>query len=165
MNSVPSGSSAPDGAAASSSAVASTKLSPALFGVALLLAISVLINYVDRGTLAIAAPLLKEDLHLSPSQLGILLSAFFWTYAPFQVVSGWLVDKFDVNWLLALGLLIWSVATLTTGLLHGFDGQGQLAGPRERGQEGGTQSAGHNVHSVCGGAHHAVDLTLDVVGP
>src|ERR1700759_4762551 len=120
MNSVPSGSSASDGAAASSSSVASTKLSPALFGVALLLAISVLINYVDRGTLAIAAPLLKEDLHLSPSQLGILLSAFFWTYAPFQVVSGWLVDKFDVNWLLALGLLIWSVATLTTGLLHGF---------------------------------------------
>src|SRR5580692_4499980 len=97
-----------------------SKLSPALFGVALLLSVSVLINYVDRGTLAIAAPLLKEDLHLSPSQLGILLSAFFWTYAPFQIVSGWLVDKFDVNWLLALGLLIWSVATLTTGLLHGF---------------------------------------------
>ncbi len=98
----------------------SSKLSPALFGVALLLAISVLINYVDRGTLAIAAPQIKEDLHLSASQLGILLSAFFWTYAPFQVVSGWLVDKFNVNWLLALGLLIWSLATLTTGLLHGF---------------------------------------------
>jgi ACS family D-galactonate transporter-like MFS transporter len=110
----------PDAASASPNTAASTKLSPILFGVALLLAISVLINYVDRGTLAIAAPLLKEDLHLSASQLGILLSAFFWTYAPFQVVSGWLVDKFNVNWLLALGLLIWSVATLTTGLLHGF---------------------------------------------
>jgi len=96
------------------------KLSPVLFGVALLLSISVLINYVDRGTMAIAAPLLKEDLHLSATQLGILLSAFFWTYAPFQIVSGWLVDKFEVNWLLALGLLIWSIATLTTGLLHGF---------------------------------------------
>jgi MFS family permease len=105
---------------ASPEAPTPTKLSPALFGVALLLSTSVLINYVDRGTLAIAAPLLKEDLHLSPSQLGILLSAFFWTYAPFQIVSGWLVDKFDVNWLLALGLLIWSFATLTTGLLHGF---------------------------------------------
>src|ERR1700722_6571430 len=96
------------------------KLSPVLFGVALLLSISVLINYVDRGTMAIAAPLLKEDLHLSATQLGILVSAFFWTYAPFQIVSGWLVDKFEVNWLLALGLLIWSIATLTTGLLHGF---------------------------------------------
>jgi MFS transporter, ACS family, D-galactonate transporter len=110
----------PSASTASPDVTAPTKLSPALFGVALLLSISVLINYVDRGTLAIAAPLLKEDLHLSPSQLGILLSAFFWTYAPFQIVSGWLVDKFDVNWLLALGLLIWSIATLTTGVLHGF---------------------------------------------
>jgi MFS transporter, ACS family, D-galactonate transporter len=99
---------------------AAVRLPPQLLGVAVLLSLSVLINYVDRGTLAIAAPLLKDDLHLSPSQLGILLSAFFWTYAPFQVVSGWLVDKFNVNWLLALGLLIWSLATLTTGLLHGF---------------------------------------------
>ena len=91
---------APPATSASPDAATPTKLSPSLFGVALLLAISVLINYVDRGTLAIAAPLLKEDLHLSASQLGILLSAFFWTYAPFQIVSGWLVDKFDVNWLL-----------------------------------------------------------------
>src|SRR5579872_1824757 len=105
---------------ASSSAAASTKLSPALFGIALLLAISVLINYVDRGTLAIAAPLLKEDLHLSPSQLGILLSAFFWTYAPFQIVSGWFVDRFEVTWVLAGGFLLWSVATAATGLVHGF---------------------------------------------
>jgi MFS transporter, ACS family, D-galactonate transporter len=109
------------GASASpSSATNPTKLSLPLFGVAFLLAASVLINYVDRGTLAIAAPLLKDDLHLSASQLGILLSAFFWTYAPSQILSGWLVDKFNVNWLLALGLLLWSIATLTTGLLHSF---------------------------------------------
>ena len=91
-----------------------------LFGVAILLSISVLINYVDRGTLSIAAPILKDDLHLSPSQLGVLLSSFFWTYAAFQIVSGWLVDRFEVNWLLALGVLVWSAATLTTGLVHGF---------------------------------------------
>jgi MFS transporter, ACS family, D-galactonate transporter len=86
----------------------------------LLLSISVLINYVDRGTLSIAAPILKEDLRLSPSQLGILLSSFFWTYSLFQIVSGWLVDRFEVNWLLALGVLVWSFATLGTGLVHGF---------------------------------------------
>src|SRR5580692_2391270 len=97
-----------------------SKLSPALFGVALLLSVSVLINYVDRGTLAIAAPLLKEDLHLSPSQLGILLSSFFWTYAPFQIVSGWLVDRFNVNWVLAGGFFVWTLATATTGFVHGF---------------------------------------------
>jgi ACS family D-galactonate transporter-like MFS transporter len=91
-----------------------------LFGVAILLSVSVLINYIDRGTLSIAAPLLKEDLHLSPSQLGVLLSSFFWTYAFFQIVSGWLVDRFEVNKLLALGVFIWSLATLSTGLMHGF---------------------------------------------
>jgi len=91
-----------------------------LFGVAGLLSVSVLINYVDRGTLSIAAPLLKEDLHLSSSQLGVLLSSFFWTYAFFQIVSGWLVDRFEVNRLLGLGVFIWSLATLSTGLMHGF---------------------------------------------
>ena len=113
MNSVPSESSSPG-------AATPTRLSPALLGVALLLSLSVLINYIDRGTLAIAAPLLKEDLHLSPSQLGVLLSAFFWTYAFCQILSGWLVDRFDVNKLLALGVLVWSVATLGTGLTRGF---------------------------------------------
>lgn len=88
--------------------------------VAVLLSASVLINYVDRGTLSIAAPMLKDDLHLSPSQLGVLLSSFFWTYATFQIVSGWLVDRFEVNWLLAMGVLVWSAATLTTGLIHSF---------------------------------------------
>jgi ACS family D-galactonate transporter-like MFS transporter len=92
----------------------------ALGRVAVLLSISVLINYVDRGTLSIAAPILKEDLHLSPSQLGVLLSSFFWTYSTFQIVSGWLVDRFEVNWVLATGVLVWSAATLTTGLVHGF---------------------------------------------
>ena len=88
--------------------------------VAVLLSVSVLINYIDRGTLSIAAPILKEDLRLSASQLGVLLSAFFWTYAFFQIVSGWLVDRFEVNWLLALGVLVWSFATLSTGLVHGL---------------------------------------------
>src|SRR5580693_10659050 len=98
----------------------SPKLPFDLARVAVLLSVSVLINYVDRGTLSIAAPILKDDLHLSPSQLGVLLSSFFWTYAAFQIVSGWLVDRFEVNWLLAMGVLVWSVATLTTGLVHGF---------------------------------------------
>src|ERR1700730_13143917 len=88
--------------------------------VAVLLSVSVLINYVDRGTLSIAAPILKDDLHLSPSQLGVLLSSFFWTYASFQIVSGWLVDRFEVNWLLATGVLVLYGATLTNGLVHGF---------------------------------------------
>jgi sugar phosphate permease len=56
-----------------------------------LLAISLLINYVDRGNLSLAAPLLKNELHLTAWQLGILFSAFFWTYTALQFVMGWVV--------------------------------------------------------------------------
>jgi MFS transporter, ACS family, D-galactonate transporter len=96
------------------------RLSPALTRVVVLLGISVFINYIDRGNLSIAAPLLKEELGISASQLGILLSSFFWTYASLQILSGWLVDRFDVNWVIALGFFLWSSATAVTGIVHGF---------------------------------------------
>src|SRR5881392_126152 len=85
-----------------------------------LLAIGVLISYVDRGILSVAAPQLKDELALSASQLGILLAAFFWTYTAMQFVSGWLVDRFDVNLIIAAGYLLWSLATATTGIVRGF---------------------------------------------
>src|SRR5438552_11639278 len=85
-----------------------------------LLAICLLINYVDRGNLSIAAPLLKDELGMSASQLGILLSTFFWSYTAMQFVSGWLVDRFDVNLIIAAGYLLWSLATAATGVVHGF---------------------------------------------
>ena len=102
------------------SAEPTSRLSPELSRLAFLLALSIFINYIDRGNLAIAAPLLKDDLGLSVYQLGILFSSFFWTYAIFQIVSGWLVDRFPVNWVLALGILLWSAATFGTGLVRGF---------------------------------------------
>lgn len=85
-----------------------------------LLAISLLVNYVDRGNLAIAAPLLKNELHLSASQLGILLAGFFWTYTAMQFVIGWLVDRFEVNLVIAVGYLLWSLAMAATGIVQGF---------------------------------------------
>ncbi|HUA14115.1 MAG TPA: MFS transporter [Verrucomicrobiae bacterium] len=89
-------------------------------GVLFLLGLSVLINYIDRSNLSIAAPLIKDELGLSGSQLGTLLSAFFYTYAFLQIPAGWLVDRFDVKWVFALGFSVWSVATAATGVLHGF---------------------------------------------
>ena len=85
-----------------------------------LLALSVFINYVDRGNLSVAAPLLKGELHLSASQLGILLGAFFWTYTAVMILSGWMVDCYDVSWVLAIGFAIWSLAIGLTGLANGF---------------------------------------------
>jgi MFS family permease len=83
-----------------------------------LLGISVFLNYIDRGNLSIAAPMLKNELRISASHLGILLSAFFWTYACMQPISGWLVDRFNVNWLMAAGFFVWSASTAATGYVH-----------------------------------------------
>ncbi|HXN52497.1 MAG TPA: MFS transporter [Candidatus Acidoferrum sp.] len=99
---------------------ARTTLAPGLSRIAILMALSAFLNYVDRGNLSLAAPLIQGDLGLSVYQLGILFSSFFWTYALFQIVSGWLVDWTDVNWVLALGVLLWSAATFGTGFIHGF---------------------------------------------
>ena len=85
-----------------------------------LLAFSVFINYIDRGNLSIAAPMLKDELGMSASQLGLLLSSFFWTYSLFQILSGWLVDRVSVSWVMAIGFFLWSAATTATGFLHGF---------------------------------------------
>jgi len=85
-----------------------------------LLAFSVFINYIDRGNLSIAAPMLKDELGMSASQLGLLLSSFFWTYSLFLILSGWLVDRVSVSWVMAIGFFLWSAATSATGFLHGF---------------------------------------------
>lgn len=85
-----------------------------------LLSVSVLINYIDRSNLSIAAPMLQGELGISNTQLGTLLSAFFWAYAMMQLPAGWLVDRFDVKWVFAIGFFLWSSATAVTGLLHGF---------------------------------------------
>jgi MFS transporter, ACS family, D-galactonate transporter len=88
--------------------------------VLLLLALCLLINYIDRSNLSLAAPLLKQELHISATQLGVLFSAFFWTYTALQFVSGWLVDRFGANHVIAAGFLLWSLATAVTGVVEGF---------------------------------------------
>jgi MFS transporter, ACS family, D-galactonate transporter len=85
-----------------------------------LLFLAVVINYVDRGNLSIAAPLLKDEWRLSAASLGALFSAFFWTYTAMQFVISWLTDSFDPRRSLALGFLVWSLATAFTGLSTGF---------------------------------------------
>lgn len=88
--------------------------------VLILLVISVCINYVDRGNLSIASVALSHELGLRPDQLGVLLSAFFWSYAGFMIFAGWLIDRYDVIWVYAIGYLLWSVATAVTGMVTGF---------------------------------------------
>jgi ACS family D-galactonate transporter-like MFS transporter len=92
----------------------------ALLIVIALLSISVFINYIDRGNLSIAAPMLKDELGISAAQLGVLLSAFFWTYACLHLFYGWLVDRLNVNWVFAGAFFLWSAATAATGIVHTF---------------------------------------------
>jgi MFS family permease len=89
-------------------------------GIVLVLGVAVLLNYVDRGNLATAAPLLQDELALSSTQIGWLLSAFFWAYAPSQLVAGWLVHRYDIRVVLGVGVALWSAATALTGLAGGF---------------------------------------------
>lgn len=92
----------------------------AQLSILVLLILSVCVNYLDRGSLSVAAPVMKTEFGLSPSQLGWLLSAFFWSYALFQLVAGWLVDRYDVKWVYAAGFFVWSLATAATGMLTAF---------------------------------------------
>ena len=85
-----------------------------------LLAFSVFINYIDRGNLSIAAPMLKDELRISASQLGILLSSFFWTYGLFQIPAGLLVDRFGIRGTYAAAFLLWSLASASIALSHGL---------------------------------------------
>lgn len=85
-----------------------------------LLAAALFVNYVDRGNLATAAPLIKDELKLNASQLGLLLSAFSWTYVAAMPLAGWLVERVGAYRTMAAGLALWSAATLLTGFAGGF---------------------------------------------
>jgi MFS family permease len=85
-----------------------------------LLALAIFIHALDRGNFGTAAPLIKDDLRLTNSQIGVLLSAFFWSYVPSHLVAGWLIGRINAYRTLALGLALWSMATFLTGLAGGF---------------------------------------------
>jgi MFS family permease len=109
--------------------MASAVRSPRLASVALtrtqwiflsLLVISICINYIDRGSLSVADKSLRIDFALDAASSGKIFSAFFFGYAGFMMISGWLVDRFNVNRVLATGFLVWSFAMLCTGLATSF---------------------------------------------
>jgi len=85
-----------------------------------LLMVSGVVNYLDRGTLAVANSLIRGDLGLSLGEMGLLLSAFSWSYALFQLPIGGLVDRIGPRKLLGFGLIIWSIAQAAGGLVSTF---------------------------------------------
>lgn len=86
-----------------------------------LLIISICINYIDRANLSAAAEGLSRELTLDPKQMGLLFSSFFFSYAAFQIPAGWLIDRFNVYWVYAIGYLAWSAATALTGFGNSYN--------------------------------------------
>jgi MFS family permease len=75
---------------------------------------------LDRSTLAIANHNVSDDLHLSPTQMGLLLSVFSWAYAFSQLPVGMLLDRIGSRIVLGVGILFWSVAQIFTGFVLSF---------------------------------------------
>ena len=97
-------------------------LPPVRWGIAGLLGAGVLINYFDRIALSVAGPRLEQSFGLSPIQLGVLFSAFFWSYALLQVPAGVLLDRLGVARIGRWSAFLWTVASAATACAGGFAG-------------------------------------------
>src|SRR5688572_10637706 len=85
-----------------------------------LLLVATTINYVDRSNLSIVAPFLSKELDLDPVQMGLLFSAFAWSYAVANLPGGYLIDRFGSRLVYGVAQIAWSAATLGLGLVSGF---------------------------------------------
>src|SRR4051794_25052153 len=86
------------------------------FVIMVLLFVCVMINYLDRSNISIAAPAMRAQLGFDTAQMGYVLSAFGWTYALCQIPGGWLVDRIAPRTLYATLIVLWSMATIMVGV-------------------------------------------------
>src|SRR3984957_17649592 len=82
-----------------------------------LLVIAGCVNYLDRSAVAVGNPDIRASLHLSFSQMGLLLSAFAWAYGLAQIPAGAAVDRFGPPRALGFGLVLWSAAQIGAGFV------------------------------------------------
>ncbi|WP_293765467.1 MFS transporter [uncultured Aquitalea sp.] len=87
-----------------------------------LLGVGILVNYFDRISLSVAAPQLQQEFHLSSGDIGLLFSAFFWTYALLQIPTGMILDRFGVTRVGRWGAFLWGIASTLTAFAGGFGG-------------------------------------------
>ncbi|AJI74119.1 major Facilitator Superfamily protein [Francisella philomiragia subsp. philomiragia ATCC 25015] len=79
-----------------------------------------LLNYIDRSTLSIANTEIANAFNITPTEMGILLSAFMWPYAIASLPAGYMVDRLGVNKVMLISMIAWSVACVLGGLVIGF---------------------------------------------
>ncbi|RWR31256.1 MFS transporter [Sinirhodobacter populi] len=92
--------------------------SRARYAIVVMLFITVVINYLDRSNLSIAAPVMAKELGFDPVHMGYVLSAFGWTYALCQIPGGWFVDRVPPRVLYPVLLILWSLATIALGFSY-----------------------------------------------
>jgi sugar phosphate permease len=92
------------------------------WGIGALLGMGVLINYIDRIGLSVAAPQIKDLFHLSPVELGLLFSAFAWSYSLLQIPVGMVIDRFGPTRVGRWGAFLWGLASVITAMSSGFAG-------------------------------------------
>ena len=85
------------------------------------------INYIDRSALSVSAAPMAHEFNLDPVELGYLFSSFLWLYVICLVPMGMVVDRLGTRAVNALGITVWSAATVFTGLVGSF---GALLGTR-----------------------------------
>lgn len=88
------------------------------YSILFLVFITVVINYLDRSNISIAAFAIREELGLSTIQMGVIFSAFAWTYSVLQIPGGIMVDKVKARVLYPIILALWSLATLIQGFIN-----------------------------------------------
>lgn len=94
----------------------STRKTRVRFHIAILMLFAIVINYLDRTVMSAAAPVIAADLQISPSAMGWIMSAFFFSYALFQIPAGSLADRFGQRKTLAGSVAWWSIATAATAI-------------------------------------------------
>jgi sugar phosphate permease len=78
------------------------------------------IAYIDRVNISIVGPMLKQEMGLTPIQLGLVFSAFAYPYAAMQIFGGWLADKLGPRLVLGVLSTIWAIATIMCGMSWGL---------------------------------------------
>ena len=92
--------------------------SPARFQVLALISIGTMINYLDRTVLGIASPQISTELHVAPAMMGVVFSAFSWSYVAAQVPGGWLLDRVGTRLTYFFAVFFWSLFTLLQGFAN-----------------------------------------------
>lgn len=98
------------------------KPSRARLGILALITAATMLNYLDRSVLGVAKPALTAELKIGPEVMGLIFSAFSWTYALAQVPGGYVLDRFGTRLTYGLSLALWSAATALHGLMNGVAG-------------------------------------------